>query len=95
MSHVAAGSLPDLSGHRLHGLRSRSQFDPAFWQVAMTVLVSHRTRDLGSEVVNVTRAELVVLVQCADAVDDPARLVHEGVVNEGGDPGSSGVVERA
>ena len=49
--------------------------------------------DAGSQIRYVTRVELALLMEVADLVDEPPRLVREGVVGEGGDPGSASVVD--
>ena len=49
--------------------------------------------DPGSQLDNVMACELVVVVEVADVVDDPGGLGVEGVVGEGGDPGSARFVE--
>ena len=49
--------------------------------------------DPGSELEGVDTTELVVVVELADVVGDPGGLGGEGVVSEGSDPGSAGVVD--
>ena len=61
----------------------------------MEVVVGGGCDDPGSDFGHVTGPELVVVVEVADVVDDPGGLVGEGVVGEGSDSGSSGVVDRA
>lgn len=58
----------------------------------MAVLVDGSLRDPSGKSRYVTRVELAVVVEAADRVDDPRRLAREGVVGEGGDPSSAGVV---
>ena len=60
----------------------------------MAVLVSCCVDDPGSKFGDVTAVELVVVVEVAHEVDDPDGLGGEGIVGEGGDPGSACVVDR-
>jgi hypothetical protein len=62
--------------------------------LAVEVVVGGGGDEPGSQFGEVDALELVVVVEVADVVDDPCRLVGEGVSGEGGDPGSSGVVGR-
>ena len=62
-------------------------------QLAVDVEVGGRSDDPGSELGGVGGCELVMVMEVADVVDDPAGLGGEGVVGEGGDPGGTGFVD--